>query len=58
MILKMNGLWDLISKDMQVLSDPNLATKHKVKAMKASCIILDGLRDHIIPRISREDIGR
>lgn len=50
MILTMNALWDIVRRDIQVL-DTNLAVEHKLKDMKASCIILDGVRDHIIPHI-------
>lgn len=50
-ILKMNDLWDLVSKDVQFPSDRVQATEHKTKDMKVSCIILDGARDQIIPHI-------
>jgi len=39
-------------------SDLNLAGEHGTKDMKVSYIILDGVRDHIIPHISRKDTGR
>lgn len=57
-ILKMNGFWDLVSRDVQVPSNLNLATEHWTKDMKVRCIILDGVRDHIIPHILGKDIKR
>lgn len=58
MILKMNGLWILVNRDIHVPSYSNLAVEHNLKDMKARCIILDVVRGQIIPHISRKGIGR
>lgn len=58
LVLKLNGLWDLVSRDVQVLLDSNLVAKHRMKDMKARCIFLDGVSDHIMPHILRKDIER
>lgn len=56
MILKMNDLWDLVNTNIQVPSNPNFTVKHNLKDMKSRCMILDGVRDHINPHITRKDI--
>jgi hypothetical protein len=52
LVLMGNGLWDFAEKEIQVPSDPTQATQHNLKDVKARGIILDVVKDHIIPHIT------
>ena len=54
-MLLVNGLWEFAEKEVLIPLDATLATKHKTKDAKARGIILDGVKDHIIPHIIGKD---
>ena len=51
----MNGLWAFEDWEILVPSNATLAIEHKTKDAKARGIILDGVKDHIIPHITEKD---
>lgn len=51
----MNGQWEFVDKEISVPSDATLAAKHNTKDAKARGIILDVVKDHIIPHIIGKD---
>ena len=50
-VLKMNGLWDFVNTKIYIPSNISLVVDHNMKDVKGMGIILDGVRDHIIPHI-------
>lgn len=51
-VLMANSLWELVENEIQVPSDPRQAAECNLKDVKARGIILDAVKDHIIPHIS------
>jgi hypothetical protein len=47
-----NVLWGFAEKEIQVASDPTQETQHNMKDVKDRGIILDVVKDHIIPHIT------
>jgi hypothetical protein len=52
LLMKENDLWDIV-KDV-VPSDPQQLATHKKKEVKAKKMILDVVKDHLIPHISEK----
>jgi hypothetical protein len=50
-----NGLWEFADHEILVPSDATQAAEHKIKDVKARGIILDGVKNHIIPHITGKD---
>ena len=59
LILEVNELWDIVvstaTNPVTVPTDATLKTAFMKKDVKARRIILDAVRDHIIPHISGKD---
>ena len=54
--LKENGLWTIVSTVVIPLaSDPIALDIHEVKEAKAQRLILDGIRDHLIPHVAEKN---
>ena len=53
-VLLVNGLWEFVDKDILVTSDATLVLEHNTKYVKARGIILDGVKDRMIPHITRK----
>jgi len=52
MLLEEHYLWDFVEKVILELNDPVLLADHKKKMSKAKWVILDSMRDHLIPHIA------
>lgn len=50
-----NGLWAIASQAIHVPRDATQAIEHKLKDIRAKSIILDGVKNHIIPHITKKD---
>jgi hypothetical protein len=54
-VLKENKLWMFVNTIMPVpVSDPIALDIHEVKEARAQRIILDGVRDHLIPHLAEK----
>jgi hypothetical protein len=53
-VLMENGLWEFANTKVNSLTDPKDLATHELKDMKARRIILDAVKDHLIPHISEK----
>ena len=51
LLLEKNDLWDIIKDVVASLIDPHLLTTHKKKEVKAKRIIIDAIKDNLIPHV-------
>jgi hypothetical protein len=52
LVLEENGLWECVEGNIAAPTDPVQQVAHNKKDMKARRIIVDGVKDHIIPHLS------
>jgi hypothetical protein len=52
LLLEENDLWDIVKDVVPLPTDPQELVAHKKKEAKAKWIILDAIKDHLIPHIS------
>ena len=57
-LLVVNDVWELASTTITPLIDATKIEEHNKKDAKARLLILDGVRDHIIPHILGKKIAR
>ena len=48
-------LWEIVEQTVSVPTDPILLVEFKKKNVRAKRIILDSVKDHIIPRVVGKD---
>ena len=53
-VLKENKLWTIVSTMVTLDIDPVALDMHEVKEAKSQRLILDGIRDHLIPHVARK----
>jgi hypothetical protein len=58
LILMKNGLWDFTNTTMTAPMDPQKLVIHEKKDVKARRIILDVVKDHLIPHLSKKKLAR
>jgi hypothetical protein len=51
-VLKENKIWNYVSSVVVVPIDPIALDLHEVKEAKVQRIILDGMKDHLIPHLA------
>jgi hypothetical protein len=51
-------LWYLVEKDVVLTIDPKDLAKHTRKLVKEKCIILDLVKDHLIPHIAEKKMAK
>ena len=56
--LKENKIWEFCDKTQTPLTDPTQLATHNKKDVKSRRIVLDGVKDHIIPHLSRKKTSR
>jgi hypothetical protein len=52
LLLEENGLWEFVEGKAVLPVDPTQQTTHLKKDVKTRRIIVDGVKDHIIPHLS------
>jgi hypothetical protein len=52
LVLEENGLLEIAEGKVATLADPVQLTTHNKKDVKARRIVVDGVKDHIIPHLS------
>ena len=57
-ILKENKIWQHVSTTIHVPVDPIALDLYEVKEAKAQRIILDGVKDHLIPHLAKRKIAK
>ena len=57
-ILKENKIWQYVSIRVPIPVDPIVLDLHEVKEAKAQRIILDGVKDHLIPHLAERKIAK
>ena len=55
LLLEECELWQIVEQTVTVLTDTTLLAEFKKKNVKAKRIILDSVKDHIIPHVVGED---
>jgi hypothetical protein len=58
LILMENGLWDFANTIVTPPTDPKDLAAHELKDVKARRIILDAVKDHLIPHLSEKKSAR
>jgi hypothetical protein len=58
LVLMENGLWDFANTIVTPSMDSKDLAAHELKVVKARRIILDAVKDHLIPHISEKKLGR
>jgi hypothetical protein len=58
LILVENGLWDFVNTTLTPSMDPTDLVIHEQKDVKARRIILDAVKDHLIPHLSEKKSTR
>ena len=53
-ILKENNIWQFVSITVVPPSDPISLDLHEVKEARTQRILLDGVKDHLIPHLSEK----
>ena len=48
-------LWEIVEQTVLVPTDPILLAEFKKKNVRAKTIILDSVKDHIIPHVAEKD---
>ena len=46
------GLWNIVEKIVTLPTDPTLLAEYNKKNVKAKRIILDAIKDHVIPHVT------
>ena len=57
LLLEEYELWEIVETVVVVPTDPNLLAEFQKKNIKAKRIILDSVKDHIIPHVSGRDFA-
>ena len=58
-VLKENKIWNYVSYIVEVpATDPVALDLHEVKEAKAQRIILDGVKDHLIPHLAEKKTAK
>ena len=52
LVLMENDIWEFVNSIVAPPTDPKDLAIHKLKDVKARIIILDGVKDHLIPHLS------
>jgi hypothetical protein len=58
LVLMENGLWEFANTKVTPPTDPKDLAAHELKDVKVRRIILDAMKDHLIPRISEKKSSR
>jgi hypothetical protein len=58
LVLMENGLWEFANTKVTPPMDPKDLAAHELKDVKARRIILDAVKDHLIPHISEKKSAR
>jgi hypothetical protein len=58
LVLMENGLWEFSNTKVTPPMDPKDLAAHELKDVKARRIILDAVKDHLIPHISEKKLAR
>jgi len=53
-----NGLWDFANTIVTTPTDPKDLVAHELKDVKSRRIILDAVKDHLIPHLSEKKSAR
>lgn len=56
MVLVAKNLWKFVSQEIQAPSNATQAAEHTIKYIKVRAIVLDGMKNHIIPRITNNKL--
>jgi hypothetical protein len=55
LLLEESELWDIVEKAVTIPTDATLLVEYNKKNVKAKRIILDAIKDHLIPHITRKN---
>lgn len=58
LVLKENEIWEFANTRISPPTDATHLATHNQKDVKAMSIILDGVKDHLIPHLSGRESGR
>ena len=58
LVLEENEIWEFVDQTLTPPTDDTLLAAHKKKDMKARRIILDGVKDHVVPHLSGKKTAR
>ena len=58
LILKENEIWESMDKALKTPINATTLVAHKRKDMKAKRIVLDGVKDHVVPHLSGKKTAR
>jgi hypothetical protein len=56
-LLRENGLWSCANTTMTALTDPVELAKHEAKEVKAMWMILDSVRDRLVPHVFEKQLA-
>jgi hypothetical protein len=57
-LLKEYDLWEIVDKVVPSLIDPQALEAHKKKQIKSQWVILDVVKDHLIPHLSEKKMTK
>jgi hypothetical protein len=55
LLLEENDLWDIVKDVVPLPTDLQQLAAHKKKEVKAKWMIMDAIKDHLIPHISEKE---
>jgi hypothetical protein len=58
LLLEENDLWDIVKDVVPSPTDPQQLAAHKKKEVKAKRMIMDAIKDHLIPHISEKKMAK
>jgi hypothetical protein len=58
LLLEENDLWDIVKDVVPSPTDPQQLAAHKKKEVKAKRMIMDAIKDHLIPHISEKKMTK
>lgn len=53
LLLKEHEIWDIVDKTVTVPTDEALKATHEKREIKAQRLILNAVKDHLIPHVQR-----
>jgi hypothetical protein len=58
LLLEENDLWDLVDQVITPPTDPQQLATHKKKEVKSKRVILDAVKNHLIPHVSEKKTAK
>jgi 2-phosphoglycerate kinase len=58
LVLEENRIWEFVDKSLKTPTGATTLAKHKKKYVKSRRIILDGVKDHVVPHLTGKKTTR